>query len=527
MDGDKKTEANSSASAAASDVGVGTHETITPPPNLSLGRKILYHLWDADQHLKSPQERALVRKLDFGILICATLGWWMKYIDQSNITNAYVSGMKEDLNIQGNEYTYMLMCYTIAFAIMQIPSNMIALKVRPRICLVVCELGWTAFTFAQAAAQSSNQMYAFRFMIGLFESGFSPIIIFLLGSWYTKPELAKRVAIWHITGFFGQATSGFLQAGIHRSLNGHLGLAGWRWMYIVCGCMSLPVALSVWWLLPDYPHNTKAWYITEEDKQIALQRAAKQGKAEITGKLDLALVKRMFGNWRWWVLCLMYIFYGNSCQANSYFAIYLRENGYSVTQRNIIPACANLVTMVTDFAWGFMSDMTGNRPLWIIGPLMCTTVVGSSILTAWPDTDSARVAGFFLVACGYVTAVTWTWANEVNNGNAEERALTISSMNGLFYATNSFLPILIFPQTMAPKFERGFPSILSFALGAVVLVFVADFLHKRQLRQEAMLAAEQPASEAKVPDPGESAEKEIEARLSGAVEPVKNSSSII
>ncbi|GKT84195.1 major facilitator superfamily transporter [Colletotrichum tofieldiae] len=112
-------------------------------------------------------------------------------------------------------------------------------------------------------------MYAFRFMIGLFESGFSPIIIFLLGSWYTKPELAKRVAIWHITGFFGQATSGFLQAGIHKSLNGHLGMAGWRWMYIV------------WWLLPDYPHNTTAWYLTEEDKQIAKQRAARQGKLRL------------------------------------------------------------------------------------------------------------------------------------------------------------------------------------------------------------------------------------------------------
>ncbi|KAK1534593.1 uncharacterized protein CCOS01_03345 [Colletotrichum costaricense] len=46
---------------------------------------------------------------------------------------------------------------------------------------------------------------------------------------------------------------------------------------------------------------------------------------------------------------------------------------------------------------------------------------------------------------------------------------------------DSFLPILIFPQTMAPTFERGFPSILSFALAAVVLVLIADFLHKHQL----------------------------------------------
>lgn len=145
-------------------------------------------------------------------------------------------------------------------------------------------------------------------MIGLFESGFSPIIIFLLGTWYTKTELAKRIAIWHITGFFGSATSGFLQAGIYSSLNGRLGLAGWRWMYIICGCMSLPVAFSVWWLLPDYPHNTKAWYLTEEDKKLAIERGAREKKAEVTGVLDFKLVKRMFGSWRWWVLVLMYIF---------------------------------------------------------------------------------------------------------------------------------------------------------------------------------------------------------------------------
>ncbi|KAH7324276.1 pantothenate transporter liz1 [Stachybotrys elegans] len=477
---------------------------------LSFGKKLVYHLWDQDQHLKSPEERKLVRKLDFGILICATLGWWMKYIDQNNIVNAYVSGMKEDLNIQGNEYTYMIMCYTIAFAIMQIPSNAIALKIRPRICIVTCEIGWTIFTFAQAAATSSRQMYAFRFMVGLFESGFSPIIIFLLGSWYTKTELAKRMAIWHITGFFGSATSGFLQAAVHRTLDGNLGLAGWRWMYIVCGCMSLPVALSVWWLLPDLPHNTKAWYITEDDKRMALHRSAVQGKVQVTGKLDKALAKRMFGSWRWWVLCLTYILYGNSCQGVSYFAIYLRNSGYSVSQRNIIPACANLVSMITDFTWSFMSDYTQNRIYWMVGPIMCTTVVSSAMLTAWPADDAARVAAFFLAASGFVTGITWTWANEVNVGNAEERALTISSMNGLFYATASFLPILIFPQTMAPKFERGFPSLLGFALGACILMLLADFLHKRQMRLEAEKASDEiPAEAVKKQDDSEK-EKELE-----------------
>jgi Ran GTPase-activating protein 1 len=60
--------------------------------------------------------------------------------------------------------------------------------------------------------------------------------------------------------------------------------------------------MSVWFLLPDYPHNTKAWYITEEDKRLTKERAARQNKSEITGIIDLKLAKRMFGNWRWWML---------------------------------------------------------------------------------------------------------------------------------------------------------------------------------------------------------------------------------
>lgn len=63
-----------------------------------------------------------------------------------------------------------------------------------------------------------------------------------------------------------------------------------------------------------------------------------------------------------------------------------------------------------------------------------------------------------------------TWANEINVGSAEERALTISSMNGLLYATGSSMPIPIFPQTMAPKFERGFPSLLGFGVVACSLM---------------------------------------------------------
>lgn len=139
--------------------------------------------------------------------------------------------MKEDLNIKGNEYTYMLSKCTqpgrdessnrVVFRSVlyhrlrhhanpskhdrpQSPSSYLPCGLRARLDSLHVRLHLKSHhspmrkltqdgSFAQAAAQTSNQMYAFRFMVGLFESPFSPIIIFLLGSWYTKTELAKCV----------------------------------------------------------------------------------------------------------------------------------------------------------------------------------------------------------------------------------------------------------------------------------------------------------------------------------------------
>ena len=39
-------------------------------------------------------------------------------------------------------------------------------------------------------------------------------------------------------------------------------------LFIVDGCISLPVAISGFWVLPDLPEITRAWYLT---KDVSLQ----------------------------------------------------------------------------------------------------------------------------------------------------------------------------------------------------------------------------------------------------------------
>lgn len=195
-------------------------------------------IWDTDTHLKPPEERRLLLKLDAAILSIGCLGFFMKYLDQGNLSNAYVSGLQEALSMYGNEYTYAQTTYTVAYAAMQIPSTIIVQRVRPSIWLAAMEVGWAIFTFAQAGMHNVGELYAFRFLVGFFESSFFPVLLYVLGSWYTKTELAKRVALFHMTAPLGSAFGGYLQAAVYKNMNGAHGLAGWRWLYLICGVSS-------------------------------------------------------------------------------------------------------------------------------------------------------------------------------------------------------------------------------------------------------------------------------------------------
>lgn len=77
------------------------------------------YFWDTFD--KSPEERRFLFKLDAVILTFASLGYFIKYLDQVNVNSAFVSGMKEDLGLYGNQLNYMVTCWTVGYVIGEIP----------------------------------------------------------------------------------------------------------------------------------------------------------------------------------------------------------------------------------------------------------------------------------------------------------------------------------------------------------------------------------------------------------------------
>jgi hypothetical protein len=66
------------------------------------------------------------------------------------------------------------------------------------------------------------------------------------------------------------AFSGLIAAGITGNMDGAKGLRAWRWLFIIEGAITVVVACSSFFVLPNFPRTTT--WLTEEERQLAVWR---------------------------------------------------------------------------------------------------------------------------------------------------------------------------------------------------------------------------------------------------------------
>lgn len=95
----------------------------------------------------------------------------------------------------------------------------------------------------------------------------------MLGSWYTPQEIGKRAMIFWLAGSVGTLFSGFLQAAAYTNLDGVNGYAGWRWLFLIDGIITLPLAVAGFVFFPNSPQdNKKTWWLNQDESLLAAKR---------------------------------------------------------------------------------------------------------------------------------------------------------------------------------------------------------------------------------------------------------------
>ncbi|KAH4125838.1 hypothetical protein HBH47_055790 [Parastagonospora nodorum] len=454
-------------------------------------RTIQRYVWDDPD--KPKEERWFLFKLDIFLLTAACLGYFSKNLDQQNVGNAYVSGMKEALNMHGSELTYAGNCFTAGYVIGQMPAVMLATRVRPSILIPLLEILWSILTFCSSSITSVPQLYAIRFLVGLCESGYFPVMIYLVGSWYTKEERGKRVGLFYCTAALAGMFSGYLQAGAYSGLNGVYGKEGWQWLFIVCGIISLPIAFLGFAFIPDFPETTRAFYITKEEAERQCKRLAAEGQKPLGHNPWNR--KKFFGiakQWQFWVLPLGYWFVQSSFPSyQPIMGLWLKANGRSVYERNVWPTGQVAVGVVVQLVAGALSDsplLKGRRwPVIIV--MQAGTLIGMIILAVW---DVSKNVKYFAYYIAYFSAGVpgpyYAWYSDLIPHDHEMRGFVIAASNMFSYIMSIWYTIAVWRTADAPRFKAGFIAASVLGAAMISLTLILRLLQRkddtRRARQE-------------------------------------------
>ncbi|OJD34151.1 major facilitator superfamily transporter [Diplodia corticola] len=443
-----------------------------------LRRRVRELVWDSFD--RSPEERRFIAKIDFFILTWAGFSYFSKNLNSNNLSNAYVSGMKEELDVVGNQYQTFTTMWTIGYVVSQVPSQLICTRVRLSLWCPSWELFWVVVTFASSAVKTPYQLYACRFLVGLAEGTFYPAVHTVLGGWYTKQELGKRACIFFASAFIGSMFSGYLQAALHTGMNGVHGLAGWRWLFIFDGVITLPMAVWGYYALPDLPSNTRVHWLKPAEKELALERMRKAGK-HLEEPFTMKGLRRILKKWHFWVYTAYYTFFICSENIGTYMNLWLKSlDRYSVSEINTYPTVINAITIVTTLCYGWVSDgLQVRAPIVYFSLGVC--FFAATNLAVWDGVPfGLKWASFYLTGFAQGSGpVFLTMVNEHCAGDSLERKFILGTTNSVAYAFNAWIPLITYNTNYAPRFLVGNSATVGLIVCAAATLTLAVCLQRR------------------------------------------------
>lgn len=214
------------------------------------------------------EEKEVVKKIDKIVLPLLCFVFFSQYLDKQSLSYCTVFGLKKDLHLAGNEYSWL----TSGFYLSQLGSQFVYIYLLSRfpIKLVtgISIIIWAAVCMCLAAPKNFAGMVTVRCFLGFFEGCVSPAFVIVTSNYYKKSEHSLRTSIWISMNAIAQILCSFLIYGIGK--NSNLSIAVWRVAFIVCGCVTIVAGVL---FLAFVPFALKdAWFLNDRQKAIAVKR---------------------------------------------------------------------------------------------------------------------------------------------------------------------------------------------------------------------------------------------------------------
>ncbi|WP_020422617.1 MFS transporter [Amycolatopsis sp. ATCC 39116] len=289
-------------------------------------------------------------------------------LNRSNIGYAQ-EHLEADVGIGAAAYGLGAGLFFIAYAIFELPSNMLMERYGPKIWLTRIMVSWGLVSAAMAFVQGPASFYVLRFLLGAAEAGFFPAIIYFFSRWLPSSHRGRATALFVAGSSIAAALSGPL-SGPLLSLHGFLGAAGWQWLFGLEGLLSVVVGLIAYTRLDSRITDAK-WLTGPEQHALAaaIEQEDEARRSTATGRVSRW---RLLVQPQILVFCVIYFAIQLSIYANTFWLpnIVRRIEGTNDITVGLLSSLPWICAVVAMYFTGRASDRLGRSKPLLVGALV-------------------------------------------------------------------------------------------------------------------------------------------------------------
>ncbi|TID17092.1 major facilitator superfamily transporter [Venturia nashicola] len=421
----------------------------------------------------TPEEiKKVIHRIDRRLVVTVGLMYCVSLMDRTNLSAAAIAGMNVELKLGiKNRYSIVTLVFFTSYILFEFPSTVIIRYLGPRNHLAGITVLWGAVMLGMGFVKTWSQLAALRVVLGVLEAGFFPGCVYLLSTWYTRFDMHKRYSVFYMLGSLASACAGILAYGLMQ-MKGLAGYAGWRWIFIIEGILTMLIGFVGYFALVGFPDDDREnfGFLTKREKRMIVARVERdRGDAHteafswkkfLSAGLDLKI----------WGFAWIFGMSTTVSYALAYFLPIILRNGmrFSLAKSQCLVAPPYAAAGIMMYVTGYIGDKYHIR-----GPIIVfnsTVAIIGLPLIGWVKNVGVRYFGVFLVCMGANSNIPAAMTYQANNIRGHWKRAFCSATLVAFGGIGGIIGSLVFREHDAPQYRPGLWAAITSQLIIIVIV---------------------------------------------------------
>ncbi|THX84220.1 MFS general substrate transporter [Aureobasidium pullulans] len=427
--------------------------------------------------IDSAEEARVVRKIDFMILPYLAVCYAFFYIDKTTLSYAAIFGIREDLKIHGQQYSWLSSIFYFGFLAWALPTNFLMQRFPIGKYLGANIFMWGALLMCQAAATNFTTLAVLRALSGAAEACSDPAFMIITSMWYSRRQQPIRM---YTANGFGIALGGLLGYGI-----GHIkaGLPSWKFEFLIIGALCSIWGIVMMIFLPDSPVTAKG--LDEREKRIAVERLRDNQTGIENKHLKWYQVREAFTDYKTYLFFVLG-FFGNVPNGgiSNFGTIIIKGFGFSTLVTTLMQVPYGILIAISILVCVFLNDKfaaNGRQTRCYFILLFLLPNISGSFGLAFLNADNkaGRLMCYYLTGpynAAFVMVLSLTTANVAGHS----KKVVTNAVLFLGYCAGNIAGPFFYKTSQSPRYQLGIWSMIVSHLAEVCIILLLRMLLSRE-----------------------------------------------